>query len=280
MKPITIFILCVSQLLISAALCYASSEHEMHVGAQKEQICSSSTVEIVGRFLNIDDFNIPQHNDYSNKASIIVSAACKANPANKQITISAIAYESKKEDVKAFVIALIDNVQRKVISSYSGEIEEDAATRIQSGSLWIDTAPYNLRNDVRAFGIDVTSGYIAHCQEGGFGAVRTFYVQDGETIKPVLENLTMSEWIFIQQGQSRCMSAGDASEISVIENFNLSISVNNTKTYGYNDLSITALSSRDDGKKTNRKPFHCKLTYDGKKYSTEKMLKAFREWRS
>jgi hypothetical protein len=252
----------------------------MRAGAQKEQTCSSSTVEIVGRFLNIDNFNIPQNNDYPNKASIIASAACKANPANKQITISAIAYESKNEDVKAFVIALVDNVQRKVISSFSGEIEEDAAMRIQSGSLWIDTAPYNLRNDVRAFGIDVTSGYIAHCQEGGFGAVRTLYVQDRETIKPVLEDLTMSEWIFIQQGQSRCMSAGDTPETSIIENFNLSISVNNTKTNEYNDLSITALSSRDDGKKTNRKPFHYKLTYDGKKYSTEEMLKAFREWRS
>jgi len=277
-KSFSKIILCVTQLLLFADLCHAKSEHEMHVGAQKEQICGVQTIGIVGRFLNIDEFKIPPNGGYPNQEAIIAAAACKTNPGNKKITIAAIAYESKKKYIKALVIALVDNVRGKVISSYSGEIGEDAAMRVQSGSLWIDTAAYNLRNDVRAFGLDVTSGYISNCGDGGMGAVRTLYVQEGKTIRPVLEDLTMSYWSFIQVGQSRCTGA-DAPEESITENFGLSISVSNTKTNGYNDLSITAVSSRDDGKKTNREPFHFNLLYDGKKYRTEEMQKAFWKWR-
>jgi hypothetical protein len=278
MKLLAKIILCVTQLFLFADLCHANSEHEMYVGAQKEQICGAPTIEIVGRFLNINEFKVPPNGDYPNQVAIITAAACKTNPANKKITIAAIAYESKKEYIKALVIALVDNVRGKVISSYSGEIGEDAAMRIESGSLWIDTAPYNLRNDVRAFGLDVTSGYIPNCGDGGMGAVRTLYVQEGKKIRPVLEDLTMSYWSFIQVGQSRCTGA-DAPEESIIENFDLSMSVRNTKTNGYKDLSVIAVSSRDDGKKTNRKPFHFNLLYDGKQYRTEEMQKAFWKWR-
>jgi hypothetical protein len=250
MKSLAKIIFCVLQLLLFPGLCQAKSEHEMSVGAQKEQICNTATIDIVGRFLKIKEFKIPLRVNFPSEDAIIYAAACKTQPTNKQITIAAIAYESKKEDAQALVIAFVEG---KVISSYSGEIGLDAMMRVESGSLWIDTALYNLTNDVRAFGLDVTSGYIPHCIEGGLGAVRTLYVQEGKLIRPVLEDLTMSEWTFIQEGQSRC-TGPDAPEESITENFDLSISVSKTITNGYRDLLITAVNIRDDGKKAKRKP--------------------------
>lgn len=250
----------------------------MFVGAQKEQICNTSTIEVVGRFLNIKEFKVPPDGYSPNEEAIIAAAACKPHPANKQITIAAIAYDTKKSETKALIIALLDNIKGNVIASYSREYENDSFFNVESGSLWIDTTLYNLTNDVRAFGLDVTSGYIPHCVDGGFGSIRTLYVQEGKMIRPILESLTMSEWTFIQEGQSRCNQIAAPDEETIIENFDLSISVSKTTTNGYKDLLITAINSRDDGKKAKRKPFHFKLSYDGKKYPTEAMQKAYEKW--
>ncbi|MCX7098339.1 MAG: hypothetical protein NTV43_10600 [Methylococcales bacterium] len=266
-------------LLMSVGYCRASSEHEQSVGAQKEQFCSTKAVAVVGKFLGIDTFKLPPNGEYPNPDAIIAAAACKLNPANKKTTIAAMAYDAKKADAKALVIALLDEAQGKVIASYKSEIGEDAAMRVESGSLWIDTAAYNLQEGVRAFSVDITSGYIPHCGDGGFGAIRALYVQEKEAIRPILEGLTLSYWMFIQQGQSRC-TGPDAPEQTIIENLDFSINVEKTKANGFNDLSITAVSSRDDGVKTKRKPFRFKLSYDGKKYPIDAMDKAFWQWRS
>src|SRR5450830_886835 len=155
MKLLLNIILGVTHLLFFAELCHANPKNEMYVGGQKEQVCSASAIEIVGRFLKIDGFKIPPNGDYPNQEAIIAAAACKTNPANEQITIAAVSYETDKEYTKALVIAFVDTVRGAVISSFSGEIGEDAAMKVESGSLRIDTAPYKLRSDVRAFGLDV-----------------------------------------------------------------------------------------------------------------------------
>lgn len=277
MRALLIAICCLSQMIAFANLGHAASEHEMSVGAQKEQICSASTIDIVGKFLQIEAFKIPPRGYSPNAKAIIASAACKASPNNKQISIVAIAYESDKENTKAFIVALVDESKRAVISSLQSEIGEDAAMRVESGSLWIDTAPYRLSSNVRAFGVDLTSGYIPHCGDGGSGADRTLYVQEGARLRPIL-GATMSYWSFIQGGNPRCMAYDKVPSETVIENIDLTISVASTTTNGYRDIIVTAFRSRDDAKPARNQLFRYTLHYDGNEYPTKDMTERFYKW--
>ena len=248
--------------------CQARSEHEVLVGAQAEQICNASTIQIVGKFFKVDAFKIAPNGDYPNDAAVIAAAACKASPVNKQLTIVAVAYESDKEYIKKLVIALVDNLRGKVISGYQGEIGEDATMKVESGSLWIDTAAYNLAKGVRAFGLDITSGYIANCGDGGFGAMRTLYVQDRNEIRPILDELMMSHWTFVKGGNIRCMSDEYAKNNpeTVIENVSVSIKLGNGSTNGYRDLLITEVTDLDNDEISGKKPVQYLWKFDGKKY--------------
>lgn len=201
-------------------------------------------------------------------------------PSQKQITLAAIAYSSEKEDVKDLVIAMVDTAKGDVISSYHGEIEEDAALRIVSGSLWLDTAPYNLADGIRAFGLDVTSGYISHCAEGGMGASRTLYIQEENRIRPILQDLLMSHWEFTQPGMSTCMTGDTAQKNPIVKEITLSIGLGNTTTNGFADLVVTAVSSNSNGKGTKQKPFRHLLHYDGQKYPLLSMEDHFQKWRT
>jgi hypothetical protein len=265
-----------SILLLLSGFCHAASEHEMYVGAQKDQICDNATAEIVGQFLHNAAFKFQPDRHYSpDENAAIAAGACKINPIDKNITIAAFSYLGKEQS-QQLIIAIIDNKKRKVISSYQGEIYEDAAMRVESGSLWIDTAPYMLAKNIRAFGLDVTSGYIAHCGDGGGGAGRTLYVQSGKVLKPVMQELPISYWRFIKEGSSRCNSSASDEE-SIIESIDISLGVSGTQTNGFNDLLVTAKSSRDDGKAV-RKPFQYRLKYDGSTYSLKDFSNAFWKW--
>ncbi len=249
----------------------------MYVGAQEEQICDKKNISIVRDFLHVDSLKIPPNGDYPNQDANIAAAACKVNPANKSETIAAIAYESDEEYIKLLVIVFIDNVQGKVISSYRSEIGEDAATRIESGSLWLDTAAYNLAPTVRAFGLDVTSGYIPNCGDGGFGAVRTLYVQEGDKIRPISDEITMSYWRILK-GDIGGHCGGDAAN-NLTQYVSLSIGVEQSKSNGLNDLKVYATStvekdserekeSQKTAKSANKIVSHV-VRYDGVKYSMQ-----------
>lgn len=268
-----------SALLIVALVSQASiaaSEHEMSVGAQKEQICTASTLGIVGKFLGIDGFRLERTGD---DPRIIAAAACKKNPAAPQITIAAVAFNDGRDDEKATVVALIDESKRRVIASIRGEIGEDAGMRVDSGSLWIDTAPYTLAPGIRAFGVDLTSGYIPHCGDGGSGADRTLYVQDGKNLRPIF-GLTMSYWRFVKGGNPRCMASDQTTEETEIDNTGVSINIASTVTNGYRDILVTATSSDDGGQRTKKKPFRYKVRYDGREFPSQGLAESFDKWNS
>ena len=247
--------------LLSQA-CLAASAHEMVVGAQSEQVCAATTLGMIGKFLGVERFGVRQAAD---NPEVITAAACKKNPAQPQITIASVAYEAGKDDTKTLVVALVNESERKVVASYRGEVGEDAAMRVDPGSLWIDSAPYVLAPGVRAFGVDLTSGYIPHCGDGGSGAERTLYVQQGEELRPIF-GLTMSSWQFLQGGNPRCIGSDQASKATIIENTDLSISVANSSTNGYRDLVITAVTSEDGAQRAGKKSFLYKARYDGSDY--------------
>lgn len=106
--------------------CLGASAHEMAVGTQNVQICSATTLGIVGKFMGVERFGVRQTAD---DPEIVRAAACKKDPAKPQITIAAVAYEAGKEDTKIFVVAFVNESKRKVVASYRGDIAEDAGMR-------------------------------------------------------------------------------------------------------------------------------------------------------
>ena len=245
-----------SVLALAAARDSPLSAHEEHVGAQEEQICTGAQLDVVSRFLKLpavpDDadrgyFNVPQ--------GTIMAAACKRRPEQPGVTLVALAWQADKPasaadepGTKSLLIAAMDEAQGRVLASRRETIEEDASVRVDSGSLWIDTAAYTLAPGVRAFGVDFTSGYIPHCNDGFTGAIRTLYVQEGAAIRPISAPLTISGWEILKRND-RC---GNDPGPTVIEYDVASISVAPTSTNGWHDLIVTNTGTHeetgDDGK--------------------------------
>ena len=259
--------------LVSQAT-FASTAHEMSLGAQSEQICSDKTLRAVGRFLGIEEFDVPRPPDFVGN---VTAAACKSNPGKPGTVIAAVAYKAGQDDTKALVIALLRESDEKVMAHHRRDIGEDAAMRVDSGSLWIDTAAYTLSAGVRAFGLDITSGYIPHCGDGGSGAERTLYVQEGNELRPIF-GLTMSYWRFLRGGNPRCGASDPELETTVIATTSLTISLSGTSTKGYRDLVVTARASVDGKVPIRKKPFRYVVRYDGREYRSAGLVNSFDKW--
>lgn len=244
--------------------------------AQEKQNCDKSVLSYVGTHLTIRNFSYQDEN-----GGVIVSSACKTWPKSKYITIAAFAYDKGAEYEKALVVALVENRSGKVVGVHEGAIVEDAAMRMENNSLRIDTARYDIAKNIRAFGVDVTSGYIANCGDGGSGSVRTLFVQNGNVLRPILEDLNMSYWRFVQGGNPGCMSGEFAAKAlePVIENIAITIGVEKNTSNGFANLMITASRSYDNGTTPERMPFRYELSFDGNQYPTEKLNDAFWKWR-
>lgn len=247
--------------------CWAQSAHEMSVGAQTEQICGAPDISVIAAYLKLPQLALQSDADEPSD-SVLVAAACKTNPADREQTFVAVAYDAGAEYQKSLILAVLQNPDERVVATYQGHLEEDAATRMDSGSLWIDTAAYLLAPGVRAFGLDVTSGYVPNCGDGGSGAERSLYVQAGDRIQPVLQGLTMSTWHLVQRGQDRCNSQATADTPAIIERSLVAIRVGAQASHGYRDLLIDVSRRRDDATaKAASKPVAMyTLQYDGTKY--------------
>lgn len=243
--------------------------------AKDNSRCSERTIAQVGKHFNLDHFS---YTSIENDGQL-VSGACKQWSRDQAKLITAFAYDSgngkKVDDPFVYLlIAIIDLQNKETISSYKYKYYLDPGG---IGNIKIDTAPYNLSSSVTAFGIDIESRDSYNCGDGGSGAERTLYIQDGHQLHPIL-TLTMSYWSFIQEGQSRCNPASNDDETEIIENTNLYIGISSSTTKGFKDLSISAINTRDDGKPSKRKPFHFKLHFDGKKYPTQELQNELEKW--
>jgi hypothetical protein len=250
--------------------------------AHDEQSCAKSTIGIIGEFLQIDDvFKVPPDGNSPNENAIIVSAACKPHPINKQMTIAAIAYDSGTE--YSMVVALVDKHRRKILSNTQSDIQQkEEAGTIEKNSLKIDTARYNLAPGIRAFGVDIWRHYYGSCGDGSLGPDRTLYVQGKNVLRPILYIDTMSAWRYLKGYDVGC--GPDVTEENadsyeeIIEYINLAIELGASETKGFRDLIVTATSSRDDGKPTGKEKFRYRLRYDGQRYPTKQMQVALEKW--
>jgi hypothetical protein len=112
----------------------------------------------------------------------------------------------------------------------------------------------------------------------GSGARRSLFVSQGRFIRPVLQDLPMSEWALIQRGRSACTD-GSAPDLTITENFSATLGLAPTSTRGYRDLVVTGSASRDDGHLEERPVLRSVLKWDGRVYSVAEQQRAWTAWR-
>jgi hypothetical protein len=222
--------------------------------------CPTALVDMVSDRLGLPDLD---PDPGLGRATPLVASACKADPAQPGNTYVALAYDEGEPDTKTLVLAITGG--DRVLANYRGEITEDATLALQSDSLRIDTAPYRLAKDVRAFGLDLSGWQSPNCGDGGTGPTRSLYIREGKYIRPVLTHMYLSSWRYIAQGQGRCNPMAPADAPTIIEETTYSLSVLPGVTHGFHDLRVTARSSRDDGKPSEAGG-NSTLKYTGKQY--------------
>ncbi len=244
-------------LLFGAALGLAQA-------AEPAQTCSAQTTAAVGAYFKKPHFALSDEED-----GLLLAAACKRWPAYPDLEIAVFAYDAGKADQKEQLIAILDQRSGKMVSASVTAVGEDAMMQLNGATLRIDTARYDLAPGVRAFGIDIASGYSAHyCPEAGSGEVRALYVRNGAKIRPVLEELMMSTWSYVDGTFAGCGAEADKAPDPVTDTVAMEIAILKSTSHGYADLELTATSSYDNGAKSKKKPVHVVLHYDGKAYPT------------
>jgi len=269
---------CIAALALIAGTCQAAaSDHERQVGAQVEQLCDPRSLAAVGRFVHVANFMEPALGQPPDASAMVAASACRAAPAFHGRLV-AVAYRSGHEDDLLLVIAVVDPTTGEVGASLKANLDGDPAVKIVSGSLWLDTSAYDLAPGVRAFGLDITSGLPRGCAGVGSGARRSLFVSQGRFIRPVLQDLPMSEWALIQRGKSPCTDSS-APDLTITESFTATLGLAPTSTRGYRDLAVTGAATRDDDHVDERTPFHGLLKWDGRTYSIDAQQRAWTAWR-
>jgi len=268
---------CIVALALAGGGASAATDHEQAVGAQVEQLCDARTLASIGRYVQAPNFSEPRLGQAPDAGAVVAAAACRAAPAYHGRLVAA-AYRSGHQDDLLLVIAIVDSTTGQIGASFKGNLDSDPNVRIVSGSLWLDTAAYDLAPGVRAFGLDVTSGLPRGCAGVGSGARRSLFVSQGRFIRPVLQDLPMSEWALIQRGKSACTD-GSAPDLTITENFTATLSLASTSTRGYRDLVVTGAAARDDGHLDERPVLRSVLKWDGHVYSIDEQQRAWTAWR-
>jgi len=257
----------------------------------KEQNCNPNTILLIADTLKlkaIEEGDSEKNPWLVSGLEGVQSAACKIAPQNKNLMYVALASNPTDnnnygEATYDFTIAILDIKKNIVISSYKDKMEEDAAFRLGKSNLRIDTANYRLNDKTRAFGIDLISDYIPNCGDGGFGNIRTLYIEEGKKIRPILSGLIMSDWRYLVEGASRCNSEISDSVIPIIKESNITISIAETMTNGFKDLIINRTTNVKDVdgneilkdnkvvkenlyKDESLAPYSYKINYSGREY--------------
>lgn len=215
-----------------------------------DQLCENSVTSLIGKSLGVDNFSY-------------IKNACKRWPKDKSITIAAFAYDSGVEYQKSLIVALIDIQKSVVVATYRGVIE-DPGSDVTLEYLKIDTARYDLAPGVRAFGVDVMQSLNIRCAIGGSGPQRTLYLQEGESIRPILANQTMSRWGYYG-GSNPCDDEETGHEYTETDTFTIGMAKEITN--GYYNLAINQTTSYSNSDKT--KSITREYNYDGSKYVPE-----------
>jgi hypothetical protein len=209
--------------------------------ARETQLCNETTLAAVGKFLGRADLQLPAGDPTDTSASgNVIAAVCKRWPDDNKIMATAIAFHppgaAPKDGWQSdnLIVALLDIKSGKLLNNYQTVIDEDAAMHLEKDSLWLDTARYRLRPDLRAFGVVISSmARGPSCPDGGADDELTLYIPDGEKLRPVFDT-NLNLWTTLK-GNS-CTPGSDF----LSESASLSISLGKEQSHGMTDLIVTA----------------------------------------
>lgn len=245
--------------------------------ASEHHECGPSVLAPLGRELKVAHF-VPSPDDFGkDPAGVVRASDCKRMPDDPKLTLAAVGWDVHKEDTKGLVVAIVDEAAGAVVALRRDEVEEDASTHMNNGSVKLDTAPYELAPGVRAFGLDFYSDEDG-CGEGDIGPRRTLYVREGRVLRPVLTDLAFAESWYLRGNQPRCVGP-DESQKALSESYDVTIALGAPGLGGWRDLVLTATAHRDDHKPSRLKPLHVRVPYDGKTYPLDAFDKAYQHWR-
>ncbi|WP_322022997.1 multidrug ABC transporter ATPase [Burkholderia sp. BCC1977] len=251
------------------ALAAAPSVH-----AANNQPCDDATVTAIARWAAIASARIATRD----ADRLVIASACKVMPNAPQTTIAAAAFDSlprsknPDDSTKLQVVALVEG--GKVVAAEKSIVDEDATTEVGPDSYRIDTAPYRLSPDVRAFGVVFTSSARGpSCPDANASDELTLWVRDGNRIRPVF-GTNLYGWVSVE-GEACGAGAGDARS----EEAQMTIAVDKTSSHGFADLSIAAhitQTKREDGNylDTGKRTARTVVKYDGKSYGID-MFRTF-----
>lgn len=238
------------------------------VQATEAQACDVPAVaKVLGKRLNVEFPHDGQSGD-------VIDLVCKAHPDHGQWTIVALFHELKNpagvavDDQKGFVAAVVD-VQRDIVKSlYRETLELNPGIRITDTSLSIDTGRYELKPELRAFGVRMNIGHAPKCADGGTSNYLTLLVPDGKHLRAVLKRQPLHIWTVAKWNLADNI---DDCSIDSVNEADLSLSPSATTSHGWHDLTVTArIQSHavDDkaARRSIRKKVLVTLHYDGTHY--------------
>ncbi|QVN22728.1 multidrug ABC transporter ATPase [Burkholderia pyrrocinia] len=237
--------------------------------AADSQPCGDDTVTTIARWAGIASARIATRD----ADRLVVASACKVMPNAPGTTIAAVAFDSlpksknPDESDKLQVVALVEG--GKVVAADRSIVQEDATTEIGESSYRIDTAPYRLSPEVRAFGVVFTSSARGpSCPDAYTENELTLWVRNGNRIRPVF-GTNLNGWVAI--AGTSC--GPDTSDLRS-ESARMTIAVEKTSHNGFADLSITAhvtkMESDDDKHSdTGKRTVRTVVRYDDKSYGID-----------
>ncbi|KML46711.1 multidrug ABC transporter ATPase [Burkholderia cepacia] len=237
------------------------------VHATDSQPCSDDTVTAIARWAGIVSARIATRD----ADRLVVASACKVMPNAPDTTIAAVAFDSlpksknPDDSDKLQIVALVEG--GKVVAAERSVVQEDALTEVGENSYRIDTAPYRLSPDVRAFGVVFSSSARGpSCPDAAASEELTLWVREGNRIRPVF-GTNLYGWV---SSEGTACGTGDARS----ESARMTIAVEKASSHGFADLSITAhitKTQRKDGdySDTGTRTARTVVRYDGKTYGID-----------
>jgi hypothetical protein len=244
--------------------------------AAESQDCPPAVLGLLGRELKVARFAAADDGPGKAPSGVVLANACRRLPDDPKLTLVAAAWDAHKEDEKALALAIVDEAAGTVVALLRDDLSEDATTHVHEGSLRLDTAPYQLAPGVRAFGLDVSSDN-GGCGDGGVGPMRTLYVREGRTLRPVLAGLFVSGYTYLRGNQPRCVADQREADTAIIEDTATTIGLGAPGKGGWRDLVLTVTAHRSD-KKPARKPLRFTVPYDGGAYDLKAFENAMARW--
>lgn len=227
--------------------------------AANEPACSDKLFAIVGQHLGVAAFTMNRQ-----EAGVIVDADCTEAPDKPGQTLTVIAWERAVENQSNLFIGFVDEARGQVASGLATVFDEDPFTRLGASSLRLDGTRYELAPGVLAFGFDVKDIHDHFCFDGGLGPFRYLYVQEGSTIRPIVDGFQLAQWSYIGN-RSTCRQTGKPER--PIRNVERSLEVAASRTNGYADLRVTAIITSERRKGEIRKTRL--LRYNGSYYPSD-----------